>query len=93
MTLKCLYKLSVACDTEIIFLLLARKKMDSSCLKSRKRVVFWLLPQKDKKNEELNTGNKNRYSNASLERISRDQVILCLRVKMPYSQYRKYYRK
>ena len=25
-----------------------------------------------------------RYSDTSLERISRDQVILCLRMKMPY---------
>ena len=36
---------------------------------------------------------KSIYSYSSLERISRDQVILCLRVKMLYSQYRKYYRK
>ena len=28
------------------------------------------------------------YNYTSLERISRDQVILCLRVKIPYSQYR-----
>ena len=33
------------------------------------------------------------YCYTSLERISRDQVSLCLRVNMPYSQYRKYYRK
>ncbi len=32
------------------------------------------------------------YSDTSIERISRDQVILCLRVKMFLSQYRRYYR-
>ena len=30
------------------------------------------------------------YSYILLQRISRDQVILCLRIKLRYSQYRKY---